>query len=79
MRGTISKIHDKKVGRNGNTFIRVEFQMEDGSWAATDLCPAFRNWQRWEDLLITGNTLDGLELKFPNKVNADCFPMIWKN
>lgn len=77
MRGTIAKIHEKKIGRNGNVFVRCEFQMDDGSWAATDLCPAFRNFSRWSDLLIVGNVLDGLEMKSTSKVNADSFPTIW--
>lgn len=78
MKGEIIKIHDRKESRNGNIFIRVEFKMEDGEWAKTDLCPDFRNFQRWKGLGIVGNVLDGLELKKPGEVNADSYPVLIK-
>lgn len=74
MKGTIIKIHPIKHSRNGNAFIRIEFQMEDGRWAKTDICPDYRNYQRWKDYLTVGLSLDGLELKKTGFVNADSFP-----
>lgn len=74
MRGTITKIHQPIHSRNGNVFIRVEFKMDNGAWAKTDLCPEFRNFVRWKDLLNVGAALDGLELKGDKEVNADSYP-----
>jgi len=79
MRGTISKIHPLKRSVNGNFFRRVEFKLEDGSWAATDLCPDFRNYARWKDFLVEGTQLEGLELKGKSKVNADSFVTKFNN
>ncbi len=74
MKGVIKKIHPIKRSRNGNSFIRVEFKMEDSSWAKTDLCPDFINYQRWKPLLKVGNDLDGLKFKGKMEINADSFP-----
>lgn len=73
MNATISKIHPLKHSRNGNSFIRVEFRMEDGSWAVTDLCPGFRNYSRWHGLLQIGRQLTDLSMKGKSKVDADSF------
>ena len=72
MKGKITKIHEPKVSVNGDTtFTRVEFEMEDGSWAKTDLCPAYRNYAKWKDLLVVETELDGLQFKRKSEVNAD--------
>jgi len=47
--------------------------LEDKSWAATDLCPEFRNWERWKDLMRVGQQVDGLSMKEKSKVDADSF------
>ena len=73
MNATISKIHPLKRSRNGNSFIRVEFQMEDGAWATTDLCPSYRNYNRWHSLLQVGRQLTGLSMRGKSKVDADSF------
>jgi len=74
MKGSIIKILPKRFSRNGGTFTRVNFKMEDGSFAQTDLVDSYRNVARWRNLLRVGINLDGLLLKGKNKVNADSFP-----
>lgn len=72
MNGTISKIHPKKrsIGHHRFDFIRVEFKMEDGSWAKTDLCPDFRNFRRWKPILDAGVGVEGMILR-GQTVDAD--------
>lgn len=79
MKGSIIKIHPMKNSRNGNRFIRVEFRMEDKSWAKTDICPDYRNYARWKDLLRSGVTLTGLNKKRDNEVDADSFPQLFSS
>jgi len=74
MRENITKIHKIKRSRNGNAFIRVTFKLENGSWAKTDLCPDYRNYQRWVPFLIEGLDLNGLVMKSPSEVDADSYP-----
>ena len=74
MKGSITKIHNPKPSRNGNVFIRIEFKMEDGKWRKTDICPSYRNYQRWKSLLSVGIDLSGLLLKGKDAVDADSFP-----
>lgn len=80
IKATIKKIHPLKQSRNGNAFVRVEFQLDNGSWAKTDLCPDFRNFSRWDDILKAGEgtTVGGLFLKKKGEVNADSYPYISK-
>jgi len=75
MTGEIIKIHEKKMSRNGNVFIRVEFKMSDGSWAKTDLCPDYRNFNRWKGLGLVGQILDNLTMKSDKEVDADSSPV----
>jgi len=78
MLGTITKIHELKESRNGNWFMRVEFRLKNGDWAKTDLCPSFRNYERWKYLLKVGVDLTGLNLKRKGEVNADSYPEVRK-
>jgi len=75
-KGTITKIHLPKYSRNGGNFIRLEFKLEGGEWAKTDLVMAYRNFSRWKNLLEVGADLDGLELKSKGEVNADSYPRL---
>ncbi len=77
MIGEVIKVHKPKKGRKGNVYVRVEFKLENGNWAKTDVCPGFRNYNRmwkrligWGDDLI-GYKLDGLKLKNEFTVDAD--------
>jgi len=74
MRATISKIHPIEYSRNRGSYIRVEFKLEDGSWAKTDLVPSFRNYERWRNLLKVGMDLDNITIKKRCEVDADSFP-----
>jgi hypothetical protein len=75
MRATIANIHESKVGTDGVKYVRVEFMTPEGGWYKTDLCSGYRNWKRWKDHLEIGVTLEGLELKGANTVNADSYPV----
>lgn len=77
MKGEIIKIHPLKYGRDGEPFYRVEFTLEDGGWAKTDLCTNYRNWKHWQWLLKKGQQLTNLELRRPGEINADCMPDIY--
>lgn len=80
MKGTISKIHPPKLSANGDTsFIRVEFILEDGTWAKTDICKAYRNFKNWQGLGVVGNVLDNLILKSKGEINADSKPICITN
>jgi len=78
MRGTISKIHPLKYSRNGGAFVRIEFKLNDGQWAKTDIVTGFRNYERWKNILTVGIDLEGLDLKSKNEVNADSYPEIFR-
>lgn len=79
MRGSIVKLDPIKYSRNGgDSFIRVKFKLEDGSFAMTDLVPSYRNYPRWKDLLVVGKDLDNLTLKSKGKIDADSFPNVVK-
>jgi hypothetical protein len=80
MRATITRIDSKKKG-NGAEFQRIYFKMDPAPklqslWAKTDLCKGYRNYSRWSHLLKVGNTLDGLEMKTFQTVDADCHPRL---
>ena len=77
MTGEIIEIHSIKKSRNeGENFIRIEFRLDGGSWAKTDLVPHFRNFRRWAKLLKIGNILGNLELKDAMTIDADSFPIL---
>lgn len=65
-----------KYSRNGDVaFRRIYFELEDGSWAATDLVPSFRNYKWWEPVVKSGigTVIGGVFLKdgYRDKINAD--------
>ena len=73
MKAEITKIHPTKTSRNGHSFIRVEFKLDTGKWAKTDLVPTFRNFKRWKPFLDKGigTFLTGVKLKDNGTVDAD--------
>lgn len=73
MTAEIVKIHEPKQGSGGN-YVRVEFKLEDGSWAKTDLVPAFRNWNRWVKYLSPGIKVTNLRMKNSTTIDADSRP-----
>lgn len=80
IRATVKKIHPLKTSRNHNSFVRVEFQLENGDWVKTDLCPDYRNFARWKEILRlgVGTVVSNVQLhpKRKNEINADSFPNI---
>lgn len=81
-KATIRKVHPIKISRNGNRFIRVDFVLEDGRFAKTDLCPDYRNFPRWSHIISRGpgTALGSLLIKKEGKklveINADSFPVV---
>lgn len=78
MKGEITKIDPPKASRNGDSsYIRVYFSLENGKFAKTDLCPTYRNYERWKRFLKVGTKVSNLQLKEVKgitTVNADSFP-----
>lgn len=72
MKVTITKIHDLKYGQQYEAcFRRVEFAVEGGHWAHTDLVPSFRNYARWQPIEV-GATYDGARMiPDTSKIDAD--------
>jgi predicted nucleic acid-binding Zn ribbon protein len=79
MRGMIQQIHNLKPAKGaglknyGSRFIRITFKMDDGSWAKTDVCPEYRNFNRWKKIIKAGEgiVVDGLQFRASHEVNAD--------
>ncbi len=76
MKAKIKQIMYPRFSRNGDVFFqRIKLQMEDGSFAMTDLVSTFRNFKWWEPVIKagTGTVIGGVFLKdgYKDKVNAD--------
>ena len=78
MRATLIKTHPINASRAEGAFIRIEFQLEDGSWAKTDVVTRYRNYARWKPIIEKGKgtTLGGLTLRRNGEVDADSFPIV---
>jgi hypothetical protein len=78
MRGKITKIHEPQTSRLEHTFIRIEFLMEDGSWAKTDVVPSYRNYRFWKMFIETGSHsfVENLEYRAKGEIDADCRPQV---
>ena len=78
MTGEILEIHPPKLSRNGNTYIRITFTLNNGKWAKTDVCPNFRNYKRWKPIIEAGKGtfIRGLIVRNDGEINADSFPEI---
>jgi len=77
MIGEIIKILPMKESRNeGEAYLRVEFKLEDGKWAKTDLVLSFRNYWRWKRVARVGNILRNLKMKDEITVDADSYPQL---
>lgn len=76
MTAKLKKMDTPKYSRNGKVcFQRLYFELEDGSWAATDLVPSYRNYKWWEPVIKSGigTEIGGIFLKdgYRDKINAD--------
>ncbi len=72
------KISPPRLSRNGlNEYIRVYFETEKGEFAMTDICPAYRNYRNWQEILRAGagTLIENFEM-FGNHINADSRPRI---
>jgi len=61
------------MGRDGQYFKRLYFQIENGGWTKTDLCKEHRNFARWERAgFEIGSLFGGLEFwKDGKTIDAD--------
>lgn len=80
-KATIRKVHPMKMSRNGNRFIRLDFELEDGRFGKTDICPDYRNYPRWQRIIAlgAGTSLGLLQIKREGKmveINADSYPEV---
>ena len=74
MKGKIIKIHPLKSSRTEKSFIRVEFLLDNGEWAKTDLVPSYRNYARWKPFMGIDVFVDNLKLRRKGEVDADSYP-----
>ncbi|MGH7249526.1 MAG: hypothetical protein ACREGC_00985 [Minisyncoccia bacterium] len=74
MKATLYKIDDLKMSNNRDVaYKRLYFNLEDGSWAATDVVPTFRNYPNWKPVIEggIGTIIDNFFMKSKNKIDAD--------
>lgn len=78
MKGTLVRILPLTLSRSEGAYYRLEFKLENGEWAATDIVTKYRNYSRWAPIikLGVGTTLENLELKASNKVDGDSYPIV---
>jgi hypothetical protein len=73
----ITKIHPAKMSLKKDTaYTRVEFKLQDGSWAKSDICHNFRNYPRWQRLISkgVGTKIYGVRIAkgiMPQTIDAD--------
>lgn len=81
MRAKLVKIDPPKSSRNGDVqFQRLHFQLQDGSYAMTDVVSTFRNYAWWQPVIEAGigTWIDGVELKGKQKIDADSWISIYQ-
>ena len=74
IRARITKIDKLKMSRNNDVaFQRISFILENGSFAMTDVVSTYRNYRFWKPVIESGvgTYIGGVNLKRPNKVDAD--------
>ena len=80
MKATVIRIHPLKMSRTESAFIRIEFILEGGEWAKTDIVTKYRNYSRWIDIIKKGKgtTLSNLNIRRNGEVDGDSYPVIEK-
>lgn len=81
MKAKIKKVNKPRFSRNGDVqFQRLNLELEDGTFAMTDLVSSFRNFARWKPIIAAGEgtTIEGVRLLNPKKVDADSQVKIWQ-
>lgn len=79
MKAIVTKIHNKKQSVNGDTsFIRLEFRLDNGMWAKTDICSKYRNFNNWAKVVTcgVGVSVGNLTLRRDGEVDADSYVTI---
>ena len=76
MKAKIVGIDPLKTSRAEKAYRRIYFTLEDGSWAKSDVVPAYRNFRIWKPIIQLFEAgavvfLDGIMLRQPNEVDAD--------
>ena len=76
MKAKIIKIDPLKQSRTEKAFRRIYFMLDDGTWAKTDIVPAYRNFKIWKPIIEMFEKgaevfLDGIELRNPQEVDGD--------
>lgn len=76
MKAKIIKIDLLKTSRAEKAYRRIYFTLEDGSWAKSDIVPAYRNFKIWKPIIQLFEAgavvfLDGVELRQPHEIDAD--------
>lgn len=77
MRAKIIKIHPPKQSRFENVYIRIEFLLENGEWAKSDIVTSYRNYKNWKPFIAIGegSFLDNVKLRRKGEVDADSRPL----
>jgi hypothetical protein len=76
MKGTVTKIDPVRTGSDGFDYVAVYFRLENGASAKTHICPKFRNYSRWKNLVVVGTEISGLTFKRNGMIDADCSPKL---
>jgi len=76
MKAKIVGIDPLKTSRTEKAYRRIYFTLDDGSWAKSDIVPAYRNFKTWKPLIQLFESgarvfIEGVELRQPGEVNAD--------
>lgn len=76
MKAKILNIDPLKESRAEKSFRRIYFIMEDGTWAKTDIVPAYRNFKTWKPIIQMFEQgaevfLDGVKFRSENEIDAD--------
>ena len=76
MKAKITGVDPLKESRTEKSFRRIYFLMEDGSWAKSDIVPAYYNFKIWKPIILLFESgasvfLDGIEMRKPQEVDAD--------
>ena len=76
MKAKIIKIDPLKQSRTEKAFRRIYFMLDDGTWAKTDIVPAYRNFKIWKPIIEMFEKgaevfLDGINLRNPQEVDGD--------
>jgi hypothetical protein len=61
----------QQTKNNSDAYHLVAFKLADGSTARTFICPGYKNYPRWKNLLRVGQKVSGLIEQKPGVFSAD--------